>query len=141
MRTLVAATAVFFSAALWSQTVPKDTKFLVKLGDSLSGKTSRKGDKVGAVVISPERLRGGRLEGAVEEAEGGRLRFSFHTLRFTGKVVPIRTEITGVVSSKGNPGLDDLEQAVRIERGTVVVQGPVAAIDEGAEIRLVGEEK
>jgi hypothetical protein len=141
MRTLVVAAAVFFSAALWSQTVPKDTKFLVKLGDSLSSKTSRKGDKVGAVVISPERLRGGRLEGVVEEAEGGRLRFSFHTLRFAGKVVPIRTEITGVVSSKGNPGLDDLEQAVRIERGTVVVKGPVVAIDEGAEIRLAGEEK
>jgi hypothetical protein len=141
MRILVVAAAVFLSAALWSQTVPQGTKFLVKLSDSLSSKTSRKGDKVGAVVISPVALRGGRLEGAVEEAEGGRLRFSFHTLRFAGKTVPIRTEVTGVVSSKGNAGLDDLEQAVSVERGTVVVKAPAVAIDEGAEIRLAGEEK
>jgi hypothetical protein len=139
MKSLIVV--IMLSAALWSQTVPQGTKFLVKLSDSLSSKTSRKGDKVGAVVISPERLRGGRLEGAVEEASGGRLRFSFHTLRFAGKTVAIRTEVTGVVSSKGNDGLDDLEQPVRIERGTVVVKGPAIAIDEGAEIRLAGEGK
>lgn len=139
MKSLIAV--LMLSAALWTQTVPQGTKFMVKLSDSLSSKTSRKGDKVRAVVISPERLRGGRLEGAVEEAESGRLRFSFHTLRFAGKTVAIRTEITGVVSSKGNADLDDLEQAVSIERGTVVVKGPVVAIDEGAEIRLAGEER
>jgi hypothetical protein len=139
MKSLIAI--LVLSASLWSQTVPQGTKFLVKLSDSLSSKTSRKGDKVGAVVISPVALRGGRLEGAVEEAEGGRLRFSFHTLRFAGKTVPIQTEVTGVVSSKGNAGLDDLEQPVSVARGTVVVKGPAVAIDEGAEIRLAGEQK
>ncbi len=141
MRVCVIAAAVLLSPALWPQTVAPGTKFLVKLSDSVHSKTSRKGQRLGAVVISPEQLRGGRLEGTVEEARGGRLRFSFHTLRFAGKVIPIRTEVTGVVNSKGNADRDDLEQPVRVERGTVTVAGRAVAIEEGAEIRLTGEEQ
>lgn len=123
------------------QTVPEGTKFLVKLSDSLSSKTSRKGDLVRAVIISPERLRGGRLEGAVEEATGPRLRFHFHTLHYKDQTIRVRTEIVGVVSSKGNPDQDDLEQRVSVQAGTVVAHGPAVALDEGSEIRLVGAQQ
>lgn len=141
MRMRVMAAGVVLAAALWSQTVPAGTSFLVKLSDSVSSRTSRKGDPVRAVVISPERLRGGRLVGEVEQAEGNRLRFSFHTLRFKGQETPVRTQITGVVNSKGNADRDDLEQPVSVEGGTVVVKGPAIAIEEGAEIRLAGGQR
>lgn len=138
-------TALRLAGALWlgallcaQPKVDEGTRFLVKLGDTLDSRTSRPGDRVGAVVISPVPLRGGRLEGVVEEAGGPRLRFGFHTLRFGGESVPIRTEITGVVNSKGHPARDDLHQAVRIEKGTVIAPGQAIAIHEGAEIRLVG---
>lgn len=141
MRIHVVMAAAIFAAAIWSQTVPKNTRFHVKLSDSVSSKTSRPGDKVGAVVIGPVSLRGGRLEGVVEEAEGGRLRFHFTTLRFAGKEVPVRTAVTGVVNSKGEAGVDDFGRPVRIERGVIVVSAPIVAVEEGAEIRLIGEER
>lgn len=138
-------TAIKVAGALWlgallcaQPKVEEGTRFLIKLGDTLDSRTSRPGDRVGAVVISPVPLRGGRLEGVVEEADGPRLRFSFHTLRLAGETIAIRTEITGVVNSKGNPARDDLNQVVRIEKGAVVAPGRAVAIHEGAEIRLVG---
>ena len=118
---------------------PRNVAFLVKLGDTLDTRTSRPSDRVRAVVISPVSLRGGRLEGAVEEARGGSLRFSFHTLRHAGKSLSIRTRITGVVNSKGDVSRDDLGQVVRIEEGTIIAPGEATAIHEGAEIRLAGE--
>ncbi len=141
MKTLVTAIVLFLTASSWSQTVPPGTRFLVKLGDSLSSVTSKKGDPVRAVVISPERLRGGRLEGTVEEVGRARLRFSFRLLRFQGKGIPIATEITGVVNSKGNADRDDLEQPVAVEKGVVTAKGSAVEIDEGAEIRLLGQER
>jgi len=133
--------APFFFALLLSQTVPNQTRFLVKLSDTLDSRTSRKGDRIGAVVIAPVSLRGGRMEGIVEEAEGARLRFSFFTLRFAGRTVSIRSELTGVVNSKGDPGRDDLGQPVRVDNGAMVGAGSATAIHEGAELRLVGEER
>ncbi|MCS7314194.1 MAG: hypothetical protein RMI94_02845 [Bryobacterales bacterium] len=133
------ASALWLGALAWAQPrVEEGTRFLVKLGDTLDTRISRAGDRVSAVVISPVSLRGGRLEGQVEEASGPRLRFGFHTLRLAGHAVAIRTEITGVVNSKGNPARDDLNQVVRIEKGTVIAPGEAVAIHEGAEIRLVG---
>jgi hypothetical protein len=125
--------------AVAAHAAPKDVAFLVKLGDTLDTRASRPGDNVSAVVISPVSLRGGRLEGTVEEARGGRLRFSFHTLRHAGKTFSLRTQITGVVNSKGDVSRDDLGQVVRIEEGTIVASGKATAIHEGAEIRLAGE--
>jgi hypothetical protein len=138
------AVALLFAMALagiavFSHAAPTTVAFLVKLADTLDTRISRPGDKVRAVVISPVSLRGGRLEGTVEEARGGRLRFSFHTLHHAGKTSRVRTQITGVFNSKGHVSRDDLGQVVRIEEGTIVATGEATAIHEGAEIRLAGE--
>lgn len=134
--------AILWAASLlWSQSVPRGATFLVKLSESLDTRTSRPGDKVGAVVIAPVCLRGGRLEGAVDEAQGPRLRFSFHLLRFSSRTATLRTQIISVVNSKGEVSRDDLGQTVRVEAGTVVAEGPATALHEGAEIRLIGEER
>lgn len=140
MRFLVLAAAIL-AALPGGQTVPKDTRLLVKLNDSLDSRTSRPGQKIRAVVIAPVSLRGGRLEGVLEEVAQARLRFTFHTLRLPAQTVSVRTELTGVVNSKGNPGRDDLDQPVRIEQGAMISAGSATAIHEGAELRLVGEER
>lgn len=140
MRTALRLTsALWVSVLLCAQPkVEEGTRFLVKLGDTLDSRTSRPGDRVSAVVISPVALRGGRLEGEVEEAQGPRLRVRFHTLRYAGHAIPVRAEVTGVVNSKGNPARDDLNQVVQVEKGTVIARGDAVAIHEGAELRLVG---
>ncbi len=134
-----AACALWLGGLLFAQPkVDEGTRFLVKLGDTLDTRITRPGECVRAVVISPMSLRGARLEGFVDQAEGPRLRFSFRTLRLAEHTVPIHTEITGVVNSKGTAARDDLNQVVRIEKGTIVAPGEAVAIHEGAEIRLVG---
>lgn len=149
MRTFIAAFPIFFSAALWCQTAPptsdliagKNANFLVKMTDSMSSQTNRKGDKITAVVIAPASLRGGRVEGAIEMVQPCMLHFSFHTLHFEGKTVSFQSEVTSVVSSKGNAGQDDLGQRIRMEGGAVIAYGTSTAIDEGAEIRFVAWQK
>lgn len=139
MRILIPA--LLLSASLWCQTLSKETKFLVKLGVPVDSRISRAGDKIVAAVISPERFLAGRLEGAVEQVERARLRFSFQTLRFRDRTISIASVVTGVVNSKGQAGLDDEDRVVRIEAGAVVVAGPGVVLDEGAEIKLSVREK
>ncbi len=111
--------------------------FLVKLTSSMNAATSKPGDVVTGVVIVPVGLRGGRVEGRIDRADHAILRFSFHTLKFKGQTAAMNSEITGVVSSKGNAGQDDLGQRVRMDGGGVIAYGTTTAIDEGAEIRFV----
>jgi hypothetical protein len=149
MRIVAAIVAVAVSPAVWGQAgaekgsllANRNHGFLVKMNDSMNSKTSRKGDKITAVVIAPVPLRGGRVEGTVDLAEACLLRFSFNKLIFAGKTTSIESEVTGVVSSKGNAGQDDLGQRIRMEGGTLIGYGLSTAIEEGAEIRFVAWEK
>ncbi len=114
-----------------------NASFLVKMTSSINAATSKVGDKITAVVIVPASLRGGRVEGTVDRADHAILHFSFHTLRFRGQTCAMHTDLTSVVSSKGNAGQDDLGQRVRMDGGGVIAYGVTTAIDEGAEIRFV----
>lgn len=117
-----------------------NSNFLVKLTSSIDAESNEPGDPVTGVVIGPEPLRGGRVEGTVDRADRAFINFSFHTLRFEGKSYPIGSEVTSVVSSKGNLGRDDLGQRIRVAGGGVIAYGTTTAIDEGAEVRFVGWE-
>jgi hypothetical protein len=117
------------------------SNFLVKLTSSMSAGSSEAGDPVTGVVIAPVPLRGGRVEGSIDRADRSFLDFSFHTVHFEGKSLPIESEVTSVVSSKGNLGRDDLGQRIRVAGGGVIAYGTTTAIDEGAEVRFVGWEK
>jgi hypothetical protein len=118
-----------------------NSSFLVKLTSSMSAETSEPGDPVTAVVINPVPLRGGRVDGTVRRSDRAFINFSFHTLEFEGKRYPIESEITSVVSSKGNLGHDELGQRIRVAGGGIVAYGTTTAIDEGAEVRFVAWEK
>jgi len=149
MKTAIAVAAFFAVPVLWGQAgiekgsllANQNHNFLVKMTDSMSSRTSHKGDRITAVVIAPVALRGGRVEGTVLLAEASLLRFSFHTLTFGGKTIPIDSQVTAIVSSKGNAGQDDLGQRTRMEGGTIIAYGLYTTIDEGAEIRFVAWEK
>jgi Zn-dependent M16 (insulinase) family peptidase len=118
-----------------------DHHFLVKLTSSMSTQDNNPGDAVTGMLIMPTSLRGGLVEGTITRADRSFLRFSFHTVIFDGKSYPIETVITGVVSSKGNVGQDDLRQRIRVAGGGIIAYGTEAAIDEGAEIYLVAWDK
>lgn len=118
-----------------------NSNFLVKLTSSMNAEASEPGDPVTGVVIAPVPLRGGRVEGTIDRADRSFLEFSFHTVHFEGKTLPIESEVTSVVSSKGNLGQDDLGQRIRVAGGEVIAYGTTTAIEEGAEVRFVGWEK
>lgn len=118
-----------------------NANFLVKLTSSIDTEANEPGDPVTGVVIGPEPLRGGRVEGNVERADRSFIGFSFHTLHFEGESVPLESEVTSVVSSKGNLGQDDLGQRIRVAGGEIIAHGTTTAIEEGAEVRFVGWEE
>jgi hypothetical protein len=111
--------------------------FLVKLTSTVSAEASEPGDAVTGVVIAPVPLRGGTVTGTIERADRSFLAFSFHTVHFAGASYPIESEVTSVVSSRGNLGRDDLDQRIRVQGGEIVAYGTTTAINEGAEIRFV----
>lgn len=118
-----------------------NSNFLVKLTSSMSAEATEPGDAVTGVIIAPVPLRGGTVEGTVKRADRSFLSFSFHTVNFDGESTPIESEVTSVVSSRGNLGQDDLGQRIRVAGGEVIAYGITTAIDEGAEVRFVGWEK
>jgi len=118
-----------------------NSNFLVKMTSSMSAAGNEPGDTITAVVIAPVPLRGGRVEGTIDKADHAFLGFTFHTLHFEGKTYSFDSEVTSVVSSKGNAGRDDLDQRIRVAGGTVIAYGTTTAIDEGAEIRFVAWEE
>ena len=104
------------------QTLETPTRFLVKLGEDVGSELSRVGDRVTAVVISPERFLGARFEGAVDQASAdaeGTLRFEFHTLERTGNTYRVASTVTGFVNSKGHPSVDERERPVRVADGVL----------------------
>jgi hypothetical protein len=148
MKSLITIIAIFCTAALWGETVSpdkitltgKNSNFLIKLTSSLNAATSKPGDPVTGVVILPLAARGGRVVGRVDRADHCILKFSFQTMTYKDKAWQLHSELTSVVSSKGNAGQDDLGQRVRLDGGGVIAYGVTTAIDEGAEIRFVGWE-
>jgi len=148
MKSLITLVTLFCAAALWGETAAPakipltgvNAGFLVKLTSSMNAATSKVGDPVTGVVILPVVMRGGRVEGTVDRADHAILHFSFHVLKFKGDTWHMESQLSGIVSSKGNAGQDDLGQRVRMDGGGVIAYGTTTAIDEGAEIRFVGWE-
>lgn len=116
--------------------IDESTRFLVKLGENIGSETSRVSDPVTAVVISPERLLGGRLEGEVDQVSEGTLRFRFDTMEYRGAVQPVSSNILRFVNSKGHALMDELDRPVEIDDGVLRSTEPEFAVDEGAEFQL-----
>src|SRR5260221_7596243 len=105
-------------ASLCQAEVPplgRDVDFRVKLTSSLSSRENKKGDKISAIVLSPDAFKGATLEGTVEEAKSSgkvnkssTLRFSFHSLVLPGnEQVAVQTHVKSYKNSKGKEGVDE----------------------------------
>jgi hypothetical protein len=128
--------SLLIAVTLCAQTLDKPTNFLIKLSDPIGGKTSKTGDKVGAVVISPETFLGGRFEGVVKQAGPGTVTVEFTTLRYKGKAISVSTTTTDFVNSKGHPKIDDGDRPLTIEEGVLTSKTPGFVLDEGSELKL-----
>lgn len=118
-----------------------NSTMLVKMTSSVSSTTSKPGDLVTGILIDPRNLRGAKVEGKVIRADHAILNFTFDTLYHEGKTYPMQSRIVSVTSSKGNDGMDDLDQRLRIEGVGIITYGTRTAIDEGAEIRITSWKK
>ncbi|MBI4908111.1 MAG: hypothetical protein HY820_31085 [Acidobacteria bacterium] len=119
-----------------AQNLDKPTKFHVKLSDPIGGKAGKPGARVGAVVISPEVFLGGRLEGVIRQAGGGKLEVVFTVLKYKGKSWNVTSRTTDFVNSIGHPAVDEEERPLKLVNGVLVSDQPLAMLEEGAELRL-----
>ncbi|MEX2300047.1 MAG: DUF5060 domain-containing protein, partial [Bryobacterales bacterium] len=126
------------AAGASSKALEETTKFLVKLGVGLGPTASSVGDRVAAVVISPERFLGARFEGTVDQvsADAGTLRFSFNTLRHKSDNYRVTSTVLSFVNSKGHPSVDEQERPLRVEAGEMSSETVDWQVDEGAEFQL-----
>jgi hypothetical protein len=121
------------------QTLDGPTPFLVKLGVDLGSATSRVGDKVTAVVISPERFLGASFEGAVDQVSGGAersLRFTFHRLMHKENTYRVTSAVTGFVNSLGHPSVDESERPMQMSNGLLTAAPADFTLNEGAEFQI-----
>lgn len=115
MKQLLAfAFAAVLALPLPGETIAPDTEFQVKLTAPLSTRTNKKGDKITALVVTPQNFAGGILEGEVKESKnGGKIRgksvlnFTFHTLTHKEQIIPIDAHIKSFTNSKGEQNVDE----------------------------------
>jgi len=131
--------ALSLLAARSQTSLDKPADFLVKLGNAVGGKVSHPGDRVTAVIISPERFLGGRLVGSVDAVSAGsdgKMSFTFRQLEFKGSTLSIVSKTSDFVNSKGHSKVDEDERPLRVEDGVLISTYPDFVLDEGAETKL-----
>jgi hypothetical protein len=110
---------VVSSLTLAAQTIP-ESDFRVKLLGPLSTKTSQKGDKITAQVLSPQDFKGDIMEGKVTEVKSSGkmkgqavLNFTFETVHHAGQNWSVQSSVKSVTNSKGQPDVDEEGRVVK----------------------------
>jgi len=120
---LKAAASLIVAVALLSakeKVIPKDTEFKVKLLSPVDTATSKKGDKLTAVVETPPEFAGDAMEGLVREVKGGNkfkgkavLNVAFEVLNHGGERVPVQAAVKSLLNSKGKANVDEEGRVIR----------------------------
>jgi outer membrane protein OmpA-like peptidoglycan-associated protein len=112
----------------------QEIRIQVELMNTIGSGTSKKGDLVSARVLSPAALQGDIIEGTVTNSDSGSglrgksvLRFSFETLRHSGQVVPISSQVQSVANSKGQADVDEEGYVIRKSNNLAKVAGATGA--------------
>ena len=107
------------SLTLVAQTIP-ETDFRVKLLGPLSTRTSQKGDKITAQVLSPQEFKGDIMEGKVTEVKtSGKMKgeavlnFTFETLQHGGQNISVQSSVKSVTNSKGQQDVDEEGRVIK----------------------------
>jgi OOP family OmpA-OmpF porin len=129
----------------------QEMEIQVELMGSLSAKSSRKGDRVFARVVSPQSLEGDTVEGKVNNVRaGGKFRgesvlnFSFETLQHQGESIPISSQVKSITNSKGQQDVDEEGRVVRKNNNVAkalagtAVGGLIGGIAGGAKGAAIG---
>ncbi len=96
------------------QLIPQETEFHVTLLGPLHTDSNKKGDRVTATVVTPTAFAGSILEGKVTQSKSsGKIKgtsvlsFSFETLNYQNRAVPVTSQIKSVINAKGQRDVDD----------------------------------
>lgn len=116
---LLGACLAVSAPRLAAQTIP-DSDFRVKLLGPLSTKTSQKGDKITAQVLSPQEFKGDTMEGKVTEVKtSGKIKgqavlnFTFETLQHGGQSIGVQSSVKSVTNSKGQQDVDEEGRVIK----------------------------
>jgi hypothetical protein len=96
----------------------KNTEMVVRLMSPISTKTSQKGEKFTAQVISPQPFAGSFVEGriasikAAKNREKAEVSFQFETLTVQNVAHPIEADLKEVANSQGVKDVDDEGHAI-----------------------------
>jgi len=99
--------------------VQAETEFRVKLLGPISTETSRKGDKITALVISPQQFANYFMEGQIRQSKSGKgkssLSFYFDTLETPdhSAATHVESSIKYVVNSQGKADVDEEGNVIR----------------------------
>jgi len=127
-----AGAAFFAGATAWAQ----DVSITLQLNSPLSAGSSRKGDLIAGQVVSPDSLKGDTIQGMVVQVNSSRgqstVTFNFTLLRHGNMNIPVVATIQGVSNSKGQAGVDDQGQMLRVS--TAAGAKPVSASRFGGQL-------
>jgi outer membrane protein OmpA-like peptidoglycan-associated protein len=107
---------ILLLAAAVSVAGAQETRFTVRLEQSLSTARNHKGDAVSGKVVSPDDFKGDTIRGTVTEARSGdnaQLSLAFDTLEHGNTTVPISATVTSLANSKGQQNMDEDGHSVR----------------------------
>ena len=118
-----------------AQQIADNTEFRVKLVAPLSTKTNRKGDKITAQIVAPDQFAGAMMEGEVKESKSGGKVTGRSVLNFTfqsiipkdGVAIPVASEVTGFVNSKGKANVDEEGRVVEKKNNIAKLAGVTGA--------------
>jgi hypothetical protein len=114
-----------------AQSIPDNTDFRVKLTSPLNTDVNRKGDKITAIVLSPNEFANAMMEGEVKESKSGGkvkgksvLNFTFQTLVVNERSISINSEVKSLINSQGKANVDEEGRVIEKKNQT----GKVAAV-------------
>lgn len=118
-------------------TIPNDTEIRIKMTSAVSTRTSKAGDTIAGVVVSPDQFKGATVEGEIKEAKSSgkinkqsTLNFGFKSLVVGGKALPIEAQVKSMVNSKGKENVDEEGRIIEKKGNT----GKVALMTGGGAI-------
>lgn len=96
----------------------KDAEMTVRLLSPISTKTSQKGDKFSAQVLTPESLKDSVVEGHIndvrkaEKRDKSQISFAFETITASDTTHPIQADLKDVTNSRGVKSVDEEGRAI-----------------------------
>jgi len=136
MKRLAMLPILLLPAAV-AQVVPQETEFRVKLLGPLHSDNNKKGDKVTATVTAPPQFAGAIMEGKITQSKSsGKIKgtsvlsFTFETLHYQNRPMPVTSQVKAVINSKGQRDVDEEGRMVKKKNqlGTLAAVAGAGAI-------------